>query len=269
MIWSVYSPTTPYAEERRQAKHRPLKLTVEVVAFIREKLLEDWSPEQISGYAKRHGLFSISHEWIYQFILQDKHKGDLLYQHLRHQHKTYRKRYGSPKRQGAIKNRVMIDERPEIVEAKQRLGDWEVDTIIGKQHKQAVVSLVDRVSKRTLLKKVSHKTAQSVACSIIEALQPLSCHVLTMTSDNGCEFAYHEKICQALACDFYFSHPYSSWERGLNENTNGLVRQYLKKGTDFTHVTDDLLMQIMEKLNNRPRKTLGYLTPEEMWHNQK
>tara|TARA_B100001996_G_C18658917_1_gene592300 strand:- start:1325 stop:2020 length:696 start_codon:yes stop_codon:yes gene_type:complete len=161
-----------YAEERRQQKPKRVKFTKKVKAFVREKILEEWSPEQISGYAKQHALFTISHERIYQFVLADKQQGGELYKHLRHQHKKYRKRYGSPKRQGPIKNRVMIDERPAIVEEKKRLGDWEIDTIIGKQQQKAIVTLVDRVSKKTLIGKVGSKKSDFVANQIIERLSP-------------------------------------------------------------------------------------------------
>jgi len=168
----------------------------------------------------------------------------------------YRKRYGSPKREGPIRNRRFIEEHPVIVDEKQRIGDWEIDTIIGKQHKQAIVTIVERLSKKTVLKKVKRKTAESVSNATISCLNPIADFVLTITGDNGGEFAYHEKIGKALGADFYFAHPYSSWERGLNENTNGLVRQYLKKGSDFSPVGDKELSVIMDKLNNRPRGSL-------------
>jgi len=204
-----------YVEERKKDKPKQIKFTEEVEAFVREKLLDDWSPEQISSYAKRHELFSLSHERIYQYILLDKQRGGELYKHLRHQHKKYRKRYGSPKRQGPIRNRRFIDERPIIINEKQRIGDWEIDTIIGKNHKQAIVSIVERVSKKTILKKVKAKTAELVSSSVIQCLNSLKDRVLTITGDNGSEFAYHEKIATELQADFYFAHPYSSWERGL------------------------------------------------------
>lgn len=242
-------------------KPKRIKWTDEVEAFMREKLLDDWSPEQISGYAKKHELFSISHEWIYQFILKDKQKGGKLYKHLRHQNKKYRKRYGSPKREGHIKNRRFIDERPSIVDKKQRVGDWEIDTIIGKNRKEAIVTVVERVSKKIVARKVETKTAEQITAATILSLKELADKVLTITGDNGSEFAYHEKISETLQADFYFAHPYSSWERGLNENTNGLIRQYLKKGSSFAHVIDDELAIIMEKLNNRPRKSLNFSTP--------
>lgn len=255
-----------YADERHKKKTKRVKLTKEIDVFIREKIQREWSPEQISGYAKRHNLFLISHEWIYQLILKDKKNGGFLHQHLRHQNKKYRKRYGSPKRQGPIKNRRFIDDRPSIVDEKKRIGDWEIDTIIGKNHKQAIVTIVERISKKAVLRKVTAKTAEQVAQATISGLSSMSNLILTITGDNGSEFAYHEKIAEALEADFYFAHPYSSWERGLNENTNGLIRQYLKKGSDFTHVNDKDLAFIMDKLNNRPRKTLRFSTPNEVFY---
>ena len=183
-----------YAEDRRKKKPKCIKFTKEVEQFVREKLKEEWSPEQISGYAKRCKLFSISHERIYQFILADKEKGGQLYKHLRHQHKKYRKRYGSPNRHGPIKNRVMIDDRPEIVNEKKRLGDWEIDTIIGKENQKAIVTLVERVSKKTLIGQVGTKKADFVSEQVIRLLSAIKPYVLTITADNGSEFAQHELI---------------------------------------------------------------------------
>ena len=255
-----------YARERHKNKHKKTKLTLDVARFIRDKLQIKWSPEQISGYAKKHQLFSIGKEWIYQFILKDKEKGGKLFLNLRHQSKRYRKRYGSPKRIGPIKNRRFIDERPQIIEERTRIGDWEIDTIIGKQRKQVVVSIVERFSKKTVLKKVSQKSARAVASATIDGLKLYPNRVLSITGDNGSEFAHHERISEALNTDFYFAHPYSSWERGLNENTNGLVRQYLKKGSCFIAINDADLEVIADQLNNRPRKTLGYATPNEIFN---
>lgn len=254
------------AERKHKEKNKKAKFTLEVTEFIREKLLQKWSPDQISGYAKKHNLFFIGKESIYQFILKDKEKGGKLYLNLRHQNKKYRKRYSSPKRTGPIKNRRFIDERPKVVDEKNRIGDWEIDTIISKQQKQAVISIVERFSKKTILKKVSKRTANSVATATIEGLKIYLDSVLSITADNGSEFAFHEKISKELNTDFYFAHPYSSWERGLNENTNGLVRQYLKKGSSFTEITDVDLTIIEHYLNNRPRKSLGYATPNEIFN---
>ena len=253
------------AEERKKAKRQFYKFTDEVAEFVTDKLLLDWSPEQISGYAKRWELFSISHEGIYQFIFEDKQKGGELYKHLRHQHKKYRKRYGSPKRQSLIKNRVMIDDRPKIVEERSRVGDWEIDTIIGKNQKQAILSMVERKSKFTLLRKLTFKTSDATQNALKEALLAYKLFVHIITSDNGSEFAKHSEVSKALEAQFFFAHPYSSWERGLNENTNGLVRQYIKKGSELTNITDKNLAIISDKLNTRPRKTLGYKSPNEVF----
>lgn len=254
-----------YTRERHRKKNKKVKLTADIAQFIRNKLESKWSPEQISGYAKKHKLFSFGKEWIYQFILKDKENGGKLFLNLRHQNKRYRKRYGSPKRTGPIRNRRFIDERPKIVDERKRMGDWEIDTMIGKQRQQAVVSIVERFSKKTILKKVSKKSATSVSDATINGLKAISGAVLSITSDNGSEFAYHELISKELNAEFYFAHPYSSWERGLNENTNGLVRQYLKKGSCFIDVTDSDLEIIADQLNNRPRKSLGFATPNEVF----
>lgn len=254
-----------YADEKHKNKNKHIKFTNEVKGFVQGKIVEEWSPEQICGYAKRHALFSISHERIYQFILKDKESGGTLYLHLRHQHKKYRKRYGSPARTGPIKNRVFIDERPRIVDEKRRIGDWEIDTIIGKGRKQAIVTIVERFSKKMICAKIPCRKANVTRDAIINSLLPVSDFVLTITGDNGIEFAEHTAISKALKADFYFAHPYSSWERGLNENTNGLIRQYLKKGSDFNYINNAELDIIMNKLNSRPRKSLGFATPNEIF----
>jgi transposase, IS30 family len=254
-----------YANARRKAKRHYYKFTEEVADFVREKLLIDWSPEQISGYAKRWKLFSISHERIYQFVIEDKRNGGELYKHLRHKNVKYRKRFSASQR-SKIRNRRMIDERPKIVDEKSRIGDWEIDTIIGKNQKRAILSIVDRASKFTILRKLENRTSEATKIALTNALEGYTNRVYTITSDNGSEFAKHEEICQALNVDFYFAHPYSSWERGLNENTNGLVRQYIKKGAELIDVTDPYLDIIASKLNDRPRKTLGFKTPKEVFH---
>ena len=207
---------------------------------------------------------SISHEWIYQYIYQDKLYGGTLHQHLRCKKKR-RKRYGSYDRRGQIINRVSIDERPAIVDKRKRIGDWELDTVIGKAHKQAIVTITERKTRLSLIRKVKFKTAENVADAIIELLGPMKKWVKTLTADNGKEFAFHERIAKALNAKFYFAHPYSSWERGLNENTNGLIRQYLPKKTDFKKVTQKQIDNVMEKLNNRPRKCLGFKTPNQVF----
>lgn len=252
------------ADTRRKAKENAIRISAETWQQVEANLRKDWSPEQVSGTLKAQGQVAPSHERIYQYIYADKRQGGDLHQHLRCQKKR-RKRYGKYDRRGQLPNRKSIDERPAIVTTKERLGDWEVDTIIGKHHQQAIVSMVERQSKLTLLAKVERNTEEAVKQVMIKRLKPLADLVHTITSDNGREFAAHEAIAQALAAEFYFAHPYHSWERGLNENTNGLVRQYFPKGSDFTAITDEQVQAVAERLNERPRKTLGYQTPNHVF----
>jgi IS30 family transposase len=168
-------------------------------------------------------------------------------------------------RRGNIPNRLSIEDRPAIVDERKRIGDWEADTVIGKNHKQALVSIVERKTGFTLIHKVERKTAQAVSQAMIGLLKPYQNQVRTITSDNGRKFASHEEIAVRLKADFYFAHPYSSWERGTNENTNGLIRQYFPKQRDFTTITQQEIDMVMERLNNRPRKRLGYLTPNQVF----
>ncbi|KXS32040.1 MAG: integrase [Candidatus Gallionella acididurans] len=226
--------------------------------FAQERLLEQWSPEQISGHA------AISPETVYQRVYANKRAGGLLWKNLRCQ-KQLRKRYGKAERRGTIPNRLSIDDRPAIVETRSRIGDWEADTVIGKNHRQAIVSIVERKTGFTLIRKVERKTAQAVSQAMIVLLKPHRKKVHTITSDNGKEFAGHEEIANKLKADFYFAHPYSSWERGTNENTNGLIRQYFPKNRDFTTITQQEIDTAMERLNNRPRKRLGYQTPNQVF----
>ena len=253
------------AFERRTEAHKCVKLTLLAIALINECIRQDFSPEQISGFLSRMHYLRISHETIYQHILNDKTKGGTLYRHLRLSHKKRRKRYGSHDRRGQIQGRVSIDERPAIVDARERIGDWEIDTIIGKKHKRALLSLVERKSKFTLIRKLPKKRADLVAEAAIDLLNPYKEKVCTITSDNGQEFAHHESIKEQLKTTVYFAHPYHAWERGLCENTNGLIRQYFPKGLRFDFVTDTQVQMVMNRLNNRPRKTLGYKTPNEVF----
>ena len=224
-----------------------------------------WSPEQISGRLKRfHGEKAISHEMIYRYIWDDKQRGGELYKNLRHNGKKYNKRGSKNAGRGFIPNRIDIDQRPLIVEEKSRIGDWEIDTIIGKNHKGAIVSMVDRHSKFTMLAKVSRKTAYEVEEALITRLSQVQDFVYTITSDNGKEFANHIAISKELEADFYFAHPYHSWERGLNEHTNGLVRQYVPKSTDFDKVSTEDIRKVEDLLNDRPRKVLKFSTPLEI-----
>ncbi len=206
-----------------------------------------------------------SHETIYRYIYYNKDRGGRLYKHLRHKNKKYHNRSNKYQRRGIIIDRVSIDKRPKIVEKKNRIGDFEIDTVIGRHHIGALVTVVDRMSKFALIKKVESKQAKEVTKALIEMLLPLKPITKTITSDNGKEFAYHKEVTEALDTDFCFPHPHSSWERGLNEHTDGLIRQYLPKKTDFTQISKEEIITIQEKLNHRPRKVLGYRTPYEVF----
>ncbi|MFT7562071.1 MAG: IS30 family transposase [Flavobacteriales bacterium] len=221
---------------------------------------EDLSPNQIYGWLKKKSFQSVSSEWIYQYILIDKKSGGDLHSHLRCQ----KKRYGSPDRRGQLKNRVSIDDRPAIVDERKRIGDWEMDLIIGRIGGAVLMTAVERKTRFTVIVLSSDKTAELVRQAILKGLTPLAAQVETMTYDNGKEFAQHEMISEALNASSYFAHPYHSWERGLNENTNGLIRQYAPKGSSFDDMTHADVQKIMDKLNDRPRKCLDFDTPNQV-----
>lgn len=251
------------AEDRKQAKQRK-RISPETWETVNRHLFEQWSPEQINGYLKLSARQSVSHEWIYQYIYRDKSAGGNLYRNLRCQKKR-RKRYGRNSKRGQIPNRRLIDERPAVVESRQRTGDWEADTIIGKRHRQAIVTFVERKTGYCLIERIKQKSAQQVEDAALRLLTPVKEQLHTITSDNGREFARHEKIAAALSADFFFANPYHSWERGSNENLNGLIRQYFPKKMDFANLTDCQVQVVQDKLNNRPRKRLGYRTPNELF----
>jgi len=253
------------ADNRRKHSQQP-RIADSTWCLVERWLRDEWSPEQVSDALRyRHGI-RVSHEWIYQYVLHDKASGGDLYRHLRCQ-KQRRKRYGAYNRRGRLVNTVSIDERPAIVDRKARIGDWEVDTVIGQGHQQALVTLTERRSMYTLIAHVRRRTADTVRKTIIRLLRSLKRPVHTITSDNGKEFGDHEAISKTLDTGFYFAHPYASWERGLNENINGLIRQYFPKKMDFSNITKKQVNRVMKKLNNRPRKTLGYRTPHEVFFN--
>ena len=243
---------------RRKAVHK--RIPKETWAKIEEKLREDWSPEQVSNWLKKNTDTAVSHEWIYQYIYMNKRTGGDLHKHLRCQKKR-RKRAGDYDRRGKIPNQVSIEERPEIVEKRELLGDWEADTIIGSGKRGAIVTLVERKSRFTLLKQVTRRTAAAVEEAILDLLRPFQASTHTITFDNGKEFANHQTIARELQANMFFAHPYSSWERGTNENTNGLIRQYFPKGSDFSSITDDQISFVKERLNGRPRKCLDFQAP--------
>ena len=261
------------ALQRRFNACKAVKMTPETIGYIECKLAQEHSPEQVAERMKLDPGWSgptVSHERIYQHIWQDKAQGRMLYKHLRIAGtKQRRKRRNSRDMRGTIKNRVGIEERPNIVERKIRIGDWEGDTVVGRNHQGALVTLVDRKSKLTLIGKVNRYTAEAVKKTIISLMELLPRRNYTLTVDNGKEFASHESVAKTLRIKVYFADPYSAWQRGLNENTNGLIRQYVPKRSDVRTLTDEQVRHIMNRLNNRPRKSLGYLTPNEVFYERK
>lgn len=203
---------------RYQKKVKNLRITNKHKKYILKHLKQGWSPEQISGRMKVDGLVPLSHETIYRFIYKRIKLGDKLQQYLRHKNRKYKSRKGIYELRGKIPKAKSIHLRSLVVENKERIGDFEVDTIIGKNHKEAIVTLVDRNSKFTLMQKVASKEAFDVSRAILQLLRPLKNIVKTITSDNGKEFAYHQEIERKLDIDFYFAEPYKSWQRGLNEH---------------------------------------------------
>ena len=245
------------AESRRkQPKPHLLKMTPELISTIDEKLALQWSPEQISGWLKnQHPHQSVSHERIYQHIWQNKKQGGTLYRQLRRQGKKYHKRCNGRTTRGRIIGRVDIAERPEVVETRERFGDWEADTVVGKGRTSALVTVVERKSRYTKTVRVDRATADQVSKAVIQCLQGIPAE--TITFDNGKEFAFHLKVAEALEVETYFATPYHSWERGLNENTNGLIRQYFPKGTDFDAVSDEEVARVEALLNSQTSEMFG------------
>lgn len=254
-----------FRNERKQACKNGKQFSLSEWLEVDTLLKNDLSPEQIANRLKLESSLHISHEAIYQHIYADKHNGGNLYSNLRSQ-KTHRKRYASgQQRRGMIKNRVSIDERPEIVAEKTRFGDWEGDTVIGKNHRGGLVTLAERKSRYLLAGHISSKHAEGVTATIKRLLTPFKDTCYTITFDNGKEFAEHEIIASELQTSIYFAHPYHSWERGLNENSNGLLRQYFPKHIELTDITEEQVQRAVERLNHRPRKVLGFRSPHEVF----
>ncbi len=252
------------AEGRRSAASSvPRKMTPEPVALVEGRLVRGWSPEQVAGRLRLEGHPVAGRQWTCRHVHADRRAGGRLWRHLRRRARRPNRRGGAHAGRGHIPGRVDIPGRPALVEAKARVGDWEADTIVGAGHSGAVVSLVDRATKYTLLRRVDRKTAAAVGAAMTGLLAPHRGAVHTVTADNGREFADHARVAGALGARFFFARPYHSWERGPTGHTNGLVRGYLPKGTDFRKVTDAEVSAVQDRLNARPRKVLGYLTPAE------
>ena len=254
-------------ELRHEQKNKERAFTIEIQDFVVLYLKKDYSPEQIVGYAKRIGVSCVSCERIYQFIWQDKKSGGLLYKHLRTKGKKYKKRGNQTASRGQIAGRVAIDQRPKIVERKERFGDLEIDLVIGANHKGALLTINDRATGMLKMRYLESKEAKVIESNTIEILEEWMPFIHTITSDNGKEFTNHKEIAEGLNIDYFFAKPYHSWERGANENLNGLVRQYFPKKTNFDLIKQSEVKKAEEILNNRPRKRYNYQTPNEVFVN--
>jgi len=255
-----------YARHRRSWARRNQRFDASAWALVRARLAELWSPEQIAGRLKQEGALSISHETIYRYVWEDREQGGILYTYLRGARKQRRKRYGSYDSRGRLAGKRMIGERPAIVEGRTQVGHWEGDTVLGAgQAGPCVLTLVERKTGVLLLGQLRQRTKAAVTRRATQLICRERRPVRTVTVDNGTEFHDYAEIEQRTKTRFYFATPHHSWERGTNENTNGLLRQYLPKGASMAQLTQAACDRIADHLNRRPRKRLGYRTPEECY----
>jgi transposase, IS30 family len=254
------------AQGRQAVRRKPRKLTAGLRRKIEKKLRQArWSPEQISGWLAEQGI-ALSHERIYQLVWRDKRDGGDLWRSLRRRGKRYNRRAGKTAGRGLIPNRTDISERPAIVARKIRVGDWEGDTVVSAGRKGGLLTLVERKTKLTKIALLSRASAAATRKAAVRRLRPIGNAVHTITFDNGKEFSAHQDIASALDAKIFFATPYHAWERGLNENTNGLIRDFFPKGTDFSKVTPAEVAKVERLLNNRPRKSLGFRSPQEVFN---
>lgn len=253
------------ANGRRSRSRRNSRFTTEDFALVDALLRRQWSPEQVAGHLARCGLLSISHETIYRHVWRDKRQGGTLYTHLRGARKRRRKRYGAYDSRGRLAGKRMIGERPPEAEARRQVGHWEADTVMGAGSKDCVATLVERMTGLVLIGKLSDRTAGSLSRRLTRLIRGAG-RVETVTADNGTEFHGYGRVERLTGATFYFARPYHSWERGSNENANGLIRQYLPKGASMAGLTQHQCNAIARKLNTRPRKRLGFRTPLECYN---
>lgn len=255
------------ADERKERFKRARRFTPQIEKLCRNYIEEEqWSPEEIVGYCKANGIEMVSIERIYQFIRTDKRNGGTLFTHLRHRLK-HRKRAVSRQDKAGIKDRVSIEQRSEKANNREEFGHWEGDLIEGKNHKGFILVVTERVSKQMMMTYLPKgKNAKAMAQAIIALLLPYKEMVLSITVDNGTEFAEHKKVSKALNCQIYFTHPYSSWEKGQVENTNGLIRQYYPKKEIIDEFNTKNIKQIQYKINRRPRKNLEFKRPVDIFY---
>jgi IS30 family transposase len=251
---------------RRSRSRRNLRFTNQDFALVEELLRRQWSPEQVAGHLLRMGQLEISHETIYRHIWRDKREGGLLYTHLRRARKRRRKRHRSYDSRGKLAGKRLISERPRSVEKRRQMGHWEIDTVMGTGSRDCIVSMVERKTGLVLIGKLSNRTTASLNRRVIHIINGDPGAFKTITADNGTEFHDYQGIEERTGATFCFAAPHHSWERGSNENANGLIRQYLPKGVSMTGVSQHQCNAIARKLNTRPRKRLGFRTPLECYN---
>lgn len=251
---------------RRSRSRRNAQFTPSDFAKVEGLLHQDWSPEQIAGTLRKSGELSISHETIYRYVWSDMANGGALWKHLRQSTKQRRKRYKSYDSRGRLANKRMISERPSIVDRRTTIGHWEIDTVHGRGSNHCIVTLVERKSGYLLIGKLPDKSTESLNARVKLLLDRYAGDFKTITADNGTEFHQYKKIEEHSDATFYFANPHHSWERGTNENTNGLIRQYLPKSKSMFGITQQECNAIANKLNNRPRKRLDFKTPKEIFY---
>jgi transposase, IS30 family len=253
-------------QARRRRSRRNHQFDRQAYQLVCGLLREDWSPAQVAGYLKVNGQLSISHETIYRYIYQDKRKGGTLHQHMRHAAKRCRKRYRSNDNRGRLQGKRHISERPTVVDSRRQVGHWEIDTVMGSGDQHCIVSMVERRSGYIVIGKLKNRTARGLTRRTVQLIERHADRVDTITADNGTEFHDYETIEEATGVCFYFATPYHSWERGSNENANGLIRQYLPKRQSMATLSQQKCDAIAHKLNTRPRERLGFKTPEEVFY---
>ena len=253
------------SRHRRSISRRNAQFNDSHFATVHQYLKRRWSPEQIAGHLRLHRIMLISHETIYQHIWADKAAGGDLYRHLRGATKQRRKRYRAYDSRGRLAGKRHISERPPIVETRSTIGHWEIDTVMGHGSKDCVVTLVERKTGYLIIGKLKDRTKEALNRCVIPLVDAFGYHINTITADNGTEFHGYLDIERATGIRFYFATPHHSWERGTNENTNGLIRQYLPKRASMAGLTQQQCNDIANQLNTRPRKRHGYRTPEELF----
>jgi Transposase and inactivated derivatives, IS30 family len=254
------SAAQEHANARRFAPRRNSQFGEQEWSVVDALLRDKFSPEQVSGWLRLLNVLEISHETIYLHVWRDKLRGGQLYRSLRQPFKR-RKRYGTYEKRGRVEGKRHISERPAVIESRSEIGHWEIDTVIGAGNQHCVVTLVERVTGATLIGKLHHRRVAALNQRVIELIQAHPGLFKTITADNGTEFHGYEEIERTTGVTIYFATPYHSWERGTNENTNGLIRQYLPKRTSMKRLTQDQCNTIASSLNNRPRKRHGFRTP--------